>query len=79
MVFCALFAALVAAGAFIRIPLPGVPFTLQTTFVTWPGYCWAGGWAPSVWASNLLVGLVGIPALPRGAGRVTFSSPPSAI
>lgn len=29
MILCALFAALSAAGAFLRVPIPVVPFTLQ--------------------------------------------------
>ena len=32
MILCGLFAALIAAGAFIRIPVPVVPFTLQFLF-----------------------------------------------
>ena len=34
---CALFAALIAAGAFIRIPVPVVPFTLQFLFTNLAG------------------------------------------
>ena len=37
LVLIALFAALIAAGAFIRIPLPPVPVTLQVLFVTLAG------------------------------------------
>ena len=33
----ALFAALTAVGAFIRVPLPLIPFTLQTFFVSLSG------------------------------------------
>ena len=29
LVFCSLFTALIAVGAFIKIPVPVVPFTLQ--------------------------------------------------
>ncbi len=32
LTLCALFVALIAAGAFIKIPVPVVPFTLQTLF-----------------------------------------------
>lgn len=30
LVFCSLFTALIAVGAFIKIPVPVVPFTLHT-------------------------------------------------
>jgi biotin transporter BioY len=36
-VLCALFAALIAVGAFLRVPLPIVPFTLQLPFVCLAG------------------------------------------
>ena len=29
LILCSLFAALIAVGAFIKIPIPVVPFTLQ--------------------------------------------------
>ena len=32
MIYCGLFTALIAAGAFIKIPVPVVPFTLQYLF-----------------------------------------------
>ena len=68
MVFCALFAALVAAGAFIRIPLPGVPFTLQTTFVTLAGLLLGRRLGAISVGVYLLVGLVGIPVFTQGGG-----------
>ena len=37
LVLCALFTALIAAGAFIKIPVPVVPFTLQFLFTTLAG------------------------------------------
>ena len=36
-ILCALFAALIAVGAFIKIPVPFVPFTLQLLFTTLAG------------------------------------------
>ena len=38
LLLCALFAALIAVGAFIRIPIPVVPFTLQVLFTSLAGY-----------------------------------------
>ena len=37
MVQCSLFVALIAAGAFIKVPLPVVPFTLQILFTNLAG------------------------------------------
>ena len=42
MVLCALFVALIAAGAFIKIPIPLVPFTLQTLFTMMAGLLLGG-------------------------------------
>ena len=36
-ILCAIFTALIAIGAFIRIPVPVVPFTLQFLFTTLAG------------------------------------------
>ena len=64
----ALMASLTAAGAFIKIPLPYVPITLQVTFV-----CLAGIWlGPTRGALSQLVylttGLIGFPIFARGGG-----------
>jgi biotin transport system substrate-specific component len=64
----ALIAALTAAGAFIRLPLPYVPITLQGAFV-----CLAGIWlGPARGATSqlvyLLTGLLGFPIFARGGG-----------
>ena len=37
MILCSLFAALIAIGAFIKVPLPYVPFTMQLMFTTLAG------------------------------------------
>lgn len=64
----ALMAALTAVGAFLRIPLPYVPITLQVAFV-----CLAGLWlGPRLGALSqgvyLLVGLAGFPVFASGGG-----------
>ena len=38
MILCALFAALIAIGAFIKIPIPYVPITFQGFFVLLAGF-----------------------------------------
>lgn len=66
VIYCGLFTALIAVGAFIKIPIPVVPFTLQYLFTmlaglfawfkTGNGVCtfvhvaWAG------WSSNFFGG-----------------------
>ena len=37
LIMCALFSALIAVGAFIKIPVPVVPFTLQLLFTMMAG------------------------------------------
>ncbi len=68
MVLCAMFAALIAVGAFIRIPIPYVPFTLQLFFTTLAGLLLG----PKLGAASSLVymitGLIGIPIFTEGGG-----------
>ena len=63
----ALFAALTAVGAFIRVPLPLIPFTLQTFLYLCPAPCWArrGMLAQLLY---IAVGLLGIPVFTKGGG-----------
>lgn len=44
LVMTALFAALIAVGAFIKIPIPLVPFTLQFLFTTLAGMLLKAKW-----------------------------------
>lgn len=67
-VFAALFAALTAAGAFIRVPLPLIPFTLQTLIVFVAGGLLgakAGSLSQLIYIS---VGLIGFPVFANGGG-----------
>ena len=57
LVLCALFVALIGAGAFIKIPVPLVPFTLQFLFTMLAGLLLGGRlgalavcWPPIFWA-----------------------------
>ena len=64
----ALFAALTAVGAFIRIPLGYSSITLQTFFTAMAG-CVLGPWYGAL--SQLVyvaLGLVGLPIFPQGGG-----------
>lgn len=64
----ALFAALMAVGSYIRIPLPPVPITLQTFFV----YCAAlmCGWKLATISTvvYLIIGIIGVPVFTTGGG-----------
>jgi len=68
LLISALFAALIAVGALIRIPLPPVPFTLQTLFI----YLAAGLLGPKTGFLSpsiyLLIGLLGLPVFSGGGG-----------
>lgn len=67
-VICALFAALTAVGAFIKIPLPLIPFTLQFLFVALSGVLLG---AKRGLISQLLyigIGLAGVPVFAEGGG-----------
>lgn len=64
----ALFAALTAAGAFIRFPLPPVPITLQSLFVLMSGMILgarAGALSQSIY---IIIGLMGFPIFSGGGG-----------
>lgn len=68
MILCALFAALIAVGAFLRIPVPLVPFTLQTFFVGLAGMLLGkklGAFSALVY---MAIGLVGLPVFAAGGG-----------
>ena len=70
MVFCALFAALTAAGIFIKIPIPGTPmsFTLQTFFIFLAGLLLEPKFALISQAVYAAIGLIGLPVFMNGGG-----------
>ena len=68
MILCALFAALIAVGAFIKVPLPTIPFTLQTFFVMLAGMLLGPKWGGLSAVVYLAVGLAGIPVFTQGGG-----------
>lgn len=68
MVLCALFAALVAVGAFIRIPLLAVPFTLQTLFTMLAGLLLGGQLGCLAVLVYIALGLMGLPVFTEGGG-----------
>lgn len=68
MVLTALFVALTAVGAFIRIPTPTVPFTLQILFVFLAGILLGPGRGALSQLIYVLLGLVGVPIFTGGGG-----------
>lgn len=79
MVLFALFTALIAIGAFIRIPVPFCPFTLQLLFTTLAGLLLGSRRGAASVAVYVLLGLVDCRSSRLAAVRPIFSSRPSAI
>ncbi|MEG0371621.1 MAG: biotin transporter BioY [Clostridium sp.] len=75
MVICTLFSALIAIGAFIKIPIPVVPFTLQFLFTTLAGMILGGKKGALSVGIYIFIGLVGIPVFASGGGIGYFIKP----
>ena len=67
-VLVALFAVLTAVGAFVRVPLPGVPFTLQVPAVLLAGVALGPWLGAASQLAYLAVGLLGLPVFASGGG-----------
>lgn len=68
MVLAAVFSALIAVGAFIRIPLPFLSFSLQTLFVALADIVLGRKWAVVSVLVYIAVGLAGFPIFSTGGG-----------
>ncbi|MBM7625082.1 biotin transporter BioY [Sporohalobacter salinus] len=68
VILVGLFAALTAVGAFIRIPIPYVPFTLQILFVLFAGSLLGSRLGLLSQVVYILTGLVGVPIFVHGGG-----------
>nr|WP_236995029.1 biotin transporter BioY [Heliomicrobium modesticaldum] len=64
----ALFAALTAAGAFIKVPVPFVPFTLQYLFVAMAGIVLGSRMGLASQLVYIGIGLIGLPVFAEGGG-----------
>lgn len=71
----AVFTSLVIAGAFIQIPIPIIPFTLQTFFVELTSSMMGPFWGAIVIGLYLFMGLVGIPVFTKGGGFMYVLQP----
>ena len=75
IVIVSLFSALIAAGAFIRIPLPPVPITLQTLFVLICGLLLPLKLSLPSLLVYLFLGIAGLPVFTAGGGIAAFTGP----
>lgn len=75
IVLCALFAGLIALGAFIRIPSYSVPATLQMSFVLLAGMMLGSKRGAISAFVYMVVGLMGIPVFALGGGLGYFLKP----
>ena len=68
LILCSLFTALIAVGAFIKIPGPVVPFTLQFLFTTLAGLLLGSKKGAISVVAYMVLGLVGLPIFSEGGG-----------
>lgn len=72
---CALMVALIAAGAFLRIPIPVVPFTLQFLFTMLAGLLLGGKLGFLSVMVYICMGLMGLPIFAEGGGPAYLLKP----
>lgn len=75
MVLCAMFVALIAAGAFLKIPIPVVPFTLQYLFTMMAGLLLGGKLGFCAVGAYVILGLAGLPIFAQGGGPAYVFQP----
>ena len=76
LALCSLFVALIIAGAFIKIPIPVVPFTLQLLFTMMAGLVLGGKLGAVSVGIYIAMGLLGLPVFAEGGG-LTYVFKPS--
>lgn len=68
LILVAMFAALTAIGAFIKIPIPYVPFTLQYLFCALAGVILGSRLGALSQIVYIAIGLLGVPVFTEGGG-----------
>ncbi len=68
IILCALFVSLIIVGAFIKIPIPVVPFTLQFLFTMMAGLLLGGKRGAISVCIYIIMGLIGLPVFTEGGG-----------
>ena len=75
-VYASLMAALVAAGAYLAIPIGPVPIVLQNLFIFLAGLLLGPGWGAASVGVYLLAGILGLPVFAGGVGGIgRFAGP----
>ncbi|WFD11069.1 biotin transporter BioY [Tepidibacter hydrothermalis] len=75
MILIPMFAALTAIGAFIKIPIPMVPFTLQYLFCAYSGVFLGAKHGLYSQLLYVIIGLIGIPIFANGGGPTYIFQP----
>lgn len=75
LVLCGLFSALIVVGAMIKVPLPGIPFTLQTLFVILAGLLLGSRGGLIAVLVYIFIGLAGLPVFSGGGGLMYVLKP----
>lgn len=75
LVLTALFAALTAIGAFLRIPAGEISFTLQVFFTSMAGILLGPWWGAASQVVYVLLGLIGLPIFTEGGGLMYLAKP----
>ena len=68
LVLCGLFTALIGVGAFIKIPIPYVPISLQNFITTLAGLLLGAKLGAASVLIYIIIGLLGIPIFANGGG-----------
>ena len=68
MILCSMFVALIAAGAFLKVPVPVVPFTLQYLFTMLAELLLGAKKGALAVCVYILLGLCGLPIFAQGGG-----------
>lgn len=68
LVLCGLFTALIGVGAFIKIPIPYVPISLQNFITTLAGLLLGAKLGAASVLIYIIIGLLGIPVFVNGGG-----------